>query len=315
MTPIVEVRRNGVVEAEHHVAAAIVDAAGKLTRATGDVDRSFFVRSAAKPVQLSIALETGLELSSQAQAIASASHGGFPIHLAYVRSILAGAGLDESALQTPPAWPLHRTARDAAVRSGANEPAPIFHNCSGKHAAMLAACRVAGWPTETYLDPDHPLQARFRDRWEHMTGEPISTTGVDGCGAPVFTVSTRGLATVFAKLAQPGPFRPIWWSMHRYPSLVAEHGRIDARIATSIDAAAKIGAEGCIGVSIRNSVGVAVKAWDGSERGLEGGIIGSLRGLGMAVGTAAERLTPGPPVLGGGRVQGEVVPTGLEHGG
>ncbi len=178
---------------------------------------------------------------------------------------------------------------------------------------MLAACRQAGWPTDTYLEPDHPLQARIRTVWEAATGEQTQAIGVDGCGAPVFTVSTRGLAMAFARLGQPGPFRRIWWAMHRYPALGSSSGRIDARIATAIDASAKIGAEGCIGVAIRNSYGVAAKCWDGSNRGLEGGIIGCLRALGSSVSNAAERLRPAPPVLGGGSIQGHIEPLEMDH--
>lgn len=313
MTPAVVVRRNGVFEAEHHVAAAAVSAAGEVVVSVGDITRHFLVRSAAKPFQTAISLGTGITLSEPAIAVASASHGGFPAHVAYVRSILAGAGLDETYLQTPPDWPLAPRARDVWVRRGITGPRPILHNCSGKHAAMLAACAKAGWPTESYLDPDHPIQQRFRKLWTEATGEETQGVGVDGCGAPVYTVSVKGLATAFAVLAQDGPYRRIWSAMHRYPALVAYNGSIDARIATATDAAAKIGAEGCIGVGLRNSVGVAAKSWDGSNRGLEGGIIGCLRGLGNAVGSAADQLTPGPPVLGGGKVQGEVTALEVTH--
>lgn len=313
MTDLVRVRRNGVIEAEHRVSTAIVDPSGRVVGQTGDIDRHYFVRSAAKPFQAAAALDTGLELSDQAVAIACASHGGFPTHLAYVRSILASAKLDESALQTPPAWPFSQTARDLAIRRGATAPTPVFHNCSGKHAAMLAACRHAGWPTDSYLDQEHPLQKKVRSKWEEATGEQQSAIGVDGCGAPVFTASTKGLAGAFARFGQQGPLRRIWWAMHRYPALSSENGRIDARIATAVDAAAKIGAEGCIGVAIRNAHGLAAKCWDGSRRGLEGGIIGGLRALGSAVSDAAERLEPRPPVLGGGAVQGAIEPVRMSH--
>jgi len=313
LTAVVRVRRNGVVEAEHHVSAAIVTPAGAVVGELGDARRHFFVRSASKPFQARAALDAGISLTDQALAVACASHGGFPVHLAYVRSILADVGLDESALQTPPAWPLAPAARDLAIRRGATAPTRVFHNCSGKHASMLAACRTAGWPTDTYLDADHPLQDRIRSIWENATGEATETIGVDGCGAPVFTVSTRGLAAAFARLGQQGPFRRIWSAMHRYPSLSSANGRIDSRVATSIDAAAKIGAEACIGVAIRNAHGVGVKSWDGSNRGLEGGIIGCLRALGPAVSSAAERLEPGPPVLGGGTVQGGIDPARMHH--
>lgn len=279
--------------------------------AIGDVDRPFFVRSAAKPFQALVALDVGASLTDQQLAVACSSHGGFPAHVAYVRSILEEAGLHEDMLRTPPDWPLDREARDHWVVRG-KRPAPIFHNCSGKHAAMLAACRAAGWEVATYTDQEHPLQLRIRELWEDLTKAPVDAVGVDGCGAPVFTTTVRQLAGLYARLAAEPRFERVWWAMHRYPALAASNGRIDERIGKTIDAAAKIGAEGCIGVAIRHHGGAVVKSWDGTDRGMQAGIIGLLRLLGMAVGAAADRLVPGPAVLGGGTAQGSIELKGFD---
>ena len=48
----------------------------------------------------------GLDLPPDLLALACASHSGEPFHLDGVRRILASAGLDEAALQTPPDYPL-----------------------------------------------------------------------------------------------------------------------------------------------------------------------------------------------------------------
>ena len=77
-------------------------------------------------------------------------------------------------------------------------------NCSGKHAAMLATCVAAGWPTASYRDPDHPLQVRIRQEVERLAGEPVTAVGVDGCGAPLLAISVAGLARAFRALVLAG---------------------------------------------------------------------------------------------------------------
>src|SRR5690606_32844382 len=74
-------------------------------------------------------------------------------------------------------------------------------NCSGKHAAMLLTCVTAGWDTETYLQPDHPLQVAVRETIEEFTGVPIATETADGCGAPLFSTTVTGLARGFGRVA------------------------------------------------------------------------------------------------------------------
>ena len=73
-------------------------------------------------------------------------------------------------------------------------------NCSGKHAAMLATCVTAGWPTASYRDPGHPLQREIKAALERLSGEKVAATGVDGCGAPLFAVSLTALARAFGSL-------------------------------------------------------------------------------------------------------------------
>jgi len=187
---LARVIRSGVVEATHDGAVAVVAPDGRLVASHGDVDRRFYIRSAAKPFQALVERSAGAVFTPEQIATICASHGAQPIHLAYVSSILAGVGLDESALQCPPAWPIARSARDRLVRAGHASPRRLWHNCSGKHAGMLAACVATGWPTETYLDPDHPLQERISDGLSAALHTDIANPGVDGCGAPVYEVSS-----------------------------------------------------------------------------------------------------------------------------
>src|SRR5205814_3610985 len=146
-------------------------------------------RSSAKPLQARVSIEAGWRPpDSHAVAIACASHNGEPEHVAAVRAILSQSGLDESALQCPADVPLYLPAV-----MGIRERAPVFHNCSGKHAAMLAACRASGWPLDTYRDADHPLQRAVTALVEEMVGE-IGAMLTDGCGVPTFVGPLRALA-------------------------------------------------------------------------------------------------------------------------
>jgi L-asparaginase II len=157
-------------------------------------------RSSNKPVQALGMLRAGLDLHGELLALACASHSGEPFHLEGVREILAKAGLDEGALQTPPDYPLDDEARDQLLREGGARTS-IHMNCSGKHAAMLATCVLNGWDTATYLSPDHPLQVRIRETFAELTGEGVEKVAVDGCGAPLLSTSLTGLARAFRVLS------------------------------------------------------------------------------------------------------------------
>lgn len=309
MSLLGKVVRNGVVEAEHHGAIAVVDPDGNLVASMGDIDRQFYGRSSLKPFQGRAALDLGARVSGPGLAVACASHGGLPIQIAYTRQMLARVGLTEEALQTPPAWPMAEDEARRLVAAGANEPRPIWHNCSGKHAAMLQACVASGLPVETYLEPDHSLQAHIRTRLVEALGHPMSEPAVDGCGAPVYEVSVRSMATGFVRLGTHQDYADIWTAMHRYPGLVGENPRIDQLAATIAEAAAKVGAEGLIGLALRSRFGIAVKSWDGSTRGIEAGVVGTMEQLGLLNGLSRRLLRDRLAVFGGGSVQGHVEPT------
>ena len=309
MSLLGKVIRNGVVEAEHHGAIAVVDPDGNLVASVGDIDRPFYGRSSLKPFQARASLDLGAEVSGPALAVACASHGGLPIHVAYVRQILERGGVGEAALQTPHAWPMAEDEARRQVAAGMDGPRPIWHGCSGKHAAMLQACVASGFPIEAYVQPDHPLQAHMRTRMVEALGHPLSEPAVDGCGAPVYEVSVRSMATGFARLGTHHEYAEIWTAMHRYPGLVGENPRIDQLAATMTEAAAKVGAEGVIGVAVRSRFGIAVKSWDGSPRGIEAGVVGTMEQLGLLNGLSRRLLRDRLAVFGGGSVQGHIEPT------
>lgn len=293
-----------MVEEYHFGAVAVVDGGGRLVASWGDIDRPFFVRSAAKPFQATAALESGVELPATHLALACASHSGDPVHIAIVADILSRHGLSEADLRCPPARPWPVPDRRLAAR-GAVDPARRYHNCSGKHATMLAACRVAGWDTEGYLDPTHPLQERIEGLLQEVTGGNVGPPGIDGCGAPVWRVDTRSLAVAYARLDQQPRWAAARSAMARYPMLVSGEDRGDGTIARWLGAPAKAGAAGCMAASVAG-YGIACKTWTGSGIVAGLGITLAIEHLGMmtaALGSGLAEVIE-PPILGGGEPVG-----------
>ncbi len=292
--------RSGLIETTHRGAVAVVDTTGKLVARTGDIDTVFFLRSSAKPFQAQIAQEAGAGMSRIQLALACASHDGDPAHLAVVEQMLDEVGLEESDLRCPPSFPLGARARDL-VGSVNTQPRRIWHDCSGKHAAWLRSCVANNWPTETYLQPDHPLQERIRDLVSEVGGVPVDPVGVDGCGAPVLRTTVRAMATMFARLGREERFSEVFTAMHTYPALVSGTGNGDALIATAFHAAAKRGAAGCLGVAVKDQFGVGAKSWDGVGQVAE---MAAAHALASVMPTAPAALTAlesvmSPGVLGG----------------
>ena len=165
---VAEVVRSGFVEGRHHGSVVALDADGSVAWSVGDVDSAMLPRSCNKPIQALGMLRAGLDLDGELLALAAASHSGEPFHLDGVRRILAGAGLTEADLQTPPDYPLDDDARATHIRAGGAQSS-VAMNCSGKHAAMLATCVVNGWDTATYRDPGHPLQKQIEATFSELT--------------------------------------------------------------------------------------------------------------------------------------------------
>ena len=225
-------------------------------------------RSCNKPIQALAMVRLGLDLSDELLALTCASHSGEAFHLDGVRRILAGAGLTESALQTPPDYPVDEATREAAIRDG-RERDSISMNCSGKHAGMLATCVVNGWDTANYRDPDHPLQVAIRETFEELTGGPVVAVAVDGCGAPLLSCSLTGLARAFRTLAvaQDGPEHRVAEAIRRQPAWVSGTARDELALLTAVPGAiGKAGAESCYAVALPDGRSFALKADDGAAR-------------------------------------------------
>jgi L-asparaginase II len=296
-----------VTESVHDGSVAVVDAAGGLLAWHGDIDRMFFARSSIKPFQGTVALECGADLPPEWLAVACASHTGAPVHIAIIREMLRSAGLSERHLGTPPGWPLG-SHRDRLLRASHRSPESVFNNCSGKHAGFLRACQASTWDLESYLDPGHPLQERVRALLSDVTGQTEFEVGVDGCGAPTFTVSARSLAGAFARLGNDERFRCVFEAMHRFPRLASGMGKPDAEFAIHTNGVSKRGAEGCLGLTIKGRGAIAIKVADGDSRAIGPVVADVLSQLDWVTPSVTDSLEAATrvPMSGGGREVGTV---------
>jgi L-asparaginase II len=313
---LAEVIRSGFAESRHRGSIVALGADGQVLLRAGQVGTPLFPRSAIKPMQAAGMLRCGLDLDGKLLALAAASHSGEEFHVAGVREILARTGLGEDALQCPPALPLDEQCQREVLRRGGG-PERVQMNCSGKHAAMLASCVLAGWPTGSYTDPAHPLQAGIRGAVEDLTGERVGGVGVDGCGAPLFAVSLTGVARAMRAMVRAefrSPERTVADAMRAHPDWTSGTRRSERALMAAVPGLlVKSGAEGVQAFALPDGRAGAFKIEDGAFRAIPPLTVALLRALGGAdgpgVAAAALQEIASVPVLGGGRVVGEIRPT------
>ncbi len=304
---LAEVVRSGFVEGRHRGSLVVLDADGGVDWSLGAVDAPVFPRSTNKPMQAAAVLRSGLDLAGERLALAAASHSGEGFHLDLVRRMLVEAASPPGALRTPPDLPLDPVEAEAYLASGQVRDR-VTMNCSGKHTAMLAACALNGWPLETYLEPEHPLQRLVRQVVEETSGEPVTRVGVDGCGAPLLAISLTGLARAFRAFvrAEPGtPERRVADAMRAHPEYVAGTRRADTWLMREVPGTlAKMGAEAVQAVALPDGRALAFKLDDGGTRAL-GPVLARVLGR-MGVDAPVVAQIADAPLLGGGERVGEV---------
>jgi L-asparaginase II len=287
----VVLERGGRVESEHRFAWRLGD---------GDRGERAFLRSAAKPLQALPAVEAGvlerLGLDDRHLALACASHGGSPEHIARVAEILAACGLGVTDLACGAVAP-----RDPAAASALQgPPRRIHHNCSGKHALGLALCVVEGWPIDSYLEAAHPLQRAMAAAVAGALAVEAPAQAIDGCGMPTFHAPLAALASAFGRLAGGGlgpSGARVAGAMRANPALVAYPGAIDTELMRALPVVAKIGAEGVIAIGCDDGRGLAVKVADGALRALDPAAVWGVREvLGLPVAGAGLAALAAPAV-------------------
>ena len=317
---VAEVVRSGFVEGRHHGSVVALQQDGTVGWAVGDVGSPMLPRSCNKPVQALAMVRAGLDLPADLLALACASHSGEDLHVERVRQILAGAGLDESALRTPEDWPLDAGVREELVRRGGRR-SRLRMNCSGKHAAMLATCVANGWSTEDYLRPGHPLQQAVAETFAEMTGQPVAVVAVDGCGAPLLSTSLTGLARAFRRLALgldgtdcvDERSARVAEAIRAFPHHVSGTTRDERELLEAVPGSiGKAGAEACYVVALPDGRACALKIEDGGERARPVVMVEALRRSGVlgldGVDVAAVEVTGRHVLHGGGKPVGEVRP-------
>ena len=271
--------RGGLTESRHRVHAAVVGPGDRLVATARDPEMVTFWRSCAKPFQVLPLLRTGgfdrVRWGDDQLALACASHGGEPEHVAIVEHMLDDLGLEEGDLVCGPQEPLSargaRIARDSGIR-----PTRLHNNCSGKHAAMLARASTEGWPTEGYERPEHRVQSDATVEVAQWTGVATGdlACAVDGCGVVVYGLPLAAMARAYHRLATAAadgvdePARVVH-AMATRPFLVGGTDRFDSVLIEETEGRilAKIGAEGIHSVAILDQgIGFAIKVEDGAAR-------------------------------------------------
>jgi L-asparaginase II len=306
MNPIlVEAWRGNTVESFHRGAFAVVDAAGAIVAAQGDIQRPVFPRSAIKVLQALPLVESGAAdrfgLTDEELALACASHDGEPAHVQAAASMLAKAGLDERVLECGTHWPYSEAAKLALAAAGA-APSALHNNCSGKHAGFVCVACMLGGNRDPhafiggYVEPGHALMREITAAVESATGCNLATAprATDGCSIPTFGIALIRLAHAFARVAtgqglSPGraaAARRLRAAVAASPFMVGGSARFDTRVMALFGERVfcKVGAEGMYCAALpEQGWGLALKMDDGNTaRACEVAVAALFEALGLA---------------------------------
>jgi L-asparaginase II len=278
-------RRGGTVESVHRV-HGVAARGGEVLAAAGDPGLVTFFRSSAKPIQALQLVRARPDLDDRLVAIACASHRAEPAQIRAVRDLLAAGDVTEDDLEV-------------GLQEG-RPPEPIHHNCSGKHAGMLAVCRARGWPTAGYRLPEHPLQQAILAEVTEAAGQ-APATGVDHCSVVTFALPLEVMASVFSRLHERDGAGRVLVAMRAHPELIGGEGSLDTQLMQAHPGwLAKGGAEGLLCGIAPDGAGFALKAEDGAFRALGPALASFFPGLGEFARAAVENSR--------GEEVGEVVP-------
>lgn len=289
-----------MVESVHHGRLLVVDGNGEDLLALGNADQLIYPRSAIKSIQASAMVRAGLRLDPKDLALVSASHAGSVAHQESALRILKSVGLDESALKNTPDKPLGVTERR---EWGDREATSLAANCSGKHAGMVATASINGWEIDGYKDPAHPLQLAIQEEFERLSGESITQVSFDGCGAPLFAMTLRGVVRAIHGITSSDDpvHKEVVAACTTYPEMVSGKGRVVTEAMERVPGLlVKDGAEGVMIASLRERGTLCWKMSDGSNRGDRPLLSASLSHLGITLNF--DQI----PIYGDGKVVGEV---------
>ncbi len=283
----VRLLREGIIESKHHVQAVVCDNRGRVLSVAGNSETASFVRSAFKPFQALAVTTTGTleryNLTDRDLAIICSSHKGTIEQSRQVFNILWRCDIETSALQCP-------------VPEG--KRSPLEHNCSGKHAGMLAVCQQRNWPLNNYLQRSHPVQQLILSKVAELLRMPAEEfiCARDDCGAPTYFMQLGQMASLYAKLASGDSLdmERIVRAMTHHPQMVAGAGEFDTELMrlSQGELVSKGGAEGiqCVG-RVGEGMGLAIKVIDGAKRAKQAVAIHLLKQMGWISPAIAETLS------------------------
>ena len=271
----VQLRRGASIESSHRVHVVVCDSRGRVLMRAGEPDHETFVRSALKPFQALPLLSSGASeaysCGERGIAISCASHAGTPSHAREAFRLLWNAELESDHLQCP-------------IPVGARSP--LEHNCSGKHAGFLITAKKMGWPLDTYLRGDHPVQQEVNRRVAELLGLPAEELVAerDDCGAPTLRLQLAQIGLLYSHLGASthAEMEQISRAMLAHPELVAGEGRFDTELMrrSHNQVISKGGAEGVQCLSrTGDGLGVAIKVVDGARRAKQAVALHVLRQL------------------------------------
>ena len=293
---LAELIRNDVVESQNVGHFVALDSDGSILLSKGDPNQLIYPRSSYKSILAAAMVRNGSPLESRLLALTCASHSGLSMHQNGALEILVLAGLSEDSLQNVIGKPLDEVAALAT-----SEASRLAMNCSGKHAGMLIACVVNGWPTNNYLDSEHPLQLAFKAELENLSGEKISHTAIDGCGAPLFLISLIGLARAIRSLtiSTDPVHQRVVQACRDFPEMVAGPDRMSTIFMKKFPGLfMKSGAESIMVASVPDGRTFAYKVNDGGVRPRLALTVAGLKLLGIETNDESEKTYGGDQVVG-----------------
>jgi L-asparaginase len=282
----VQLLREGIIESVHVAHAVVCDSRGRMLSVAGNAETATFIRSSLKPFQaLAVAASGTLErfgLDDRDLAIMCASHQGRMEQVPQAFHILWKAELEPTHLKCP-------------IPPG--RQSPLEHNCSGKHAGMLAVCQQRNWPLESYLHRNHPMQLLILNTVSELLGMPADEFigAHDDCGAPTYLMPLNQMASLFAKLTSGDnlEMERIVRAMTHHPDMVAGPEAFDTELMrlTAGELVSKSGAEGiqCVG-RVGQGMGLAIKVRDGAKRAKHAVAVHLLKQLGWLTPDVSEEL-------------------------
>ena len=289
----VHLLREGIAESVHKVEATICDRRGRVLLVAGDSETTAFIRSGLKPFQALAVAKSGVlqryDLTDKDLAIMCSSHQGKTEQARQVFNILWRADIEPTMLQCP-------------VPAGKHSP--LQHNCSGKHAGMLAVCQQRNWPLNTYLRRSNPVQQLMLSKIADLLGIPGEEliSAHDDCGAPTYSMKLGQMAHLYAQLASGDSLdlERIVRAMTYYPAMIAGNGAFDTELMrlSAGELVSKSGAEGiqCV-ARVGEGMGLAIKVADGAKRAKYATAIHLLKQMGWITPSVAETLAESFMVL------------------